>query len=355
MVSRGDVLALVQLLEDEVHQWEGSREESLLVGYNGRAVKALGAGIERAAVRLFELCDTLDIEPDARDLVRAVDVFDDEFTKFGQAARDQAVRVHPGGSVQLWGAFGNLQRARVRQRWERPTPLRQMITNNTNHDQILKEYHWVHFGPSRGEEMIQEELDKPGTHYNPATFVHPRQVAYEKELSAWWEDRCTQLEKASRSIQTARERPASKPVRESLDDLIIGTTNLQQIMKMKPDLSSDQIQTRAAEMGIALDAATTNFATFRQAQMHREQNLARSRDASLEAEAKLQLNKLPATEVNTYPEFGGDLEGRIVRMSEDGLKPGRIAEAIKHLPNAPGPVNVGRILAKQAHGAAVQQ
>jgi hypothetical protein len=59
--------------------------------------------------------------------------------------------------------------------------------------------------------------------------------------------------------------------------------------------------------------------------------------------------------VNIYPEFGGDLEGRIVRMSEDGLKPGRIAEAIKHLPNAPGPVNVGRILAKQAHGAAVQQ
>lgn len=345
MLTRADILVAIAAVEEEVRRWEASRDEALIVGYNGRPTKALNADIERAAVTLFELCERTDVEEDARPLIQAVDKFDDEFAKFGELAKDLTSRVHPGGTREMWGSYAEMLRARVPMKWDRPEPLRQLIAQRVGMEQIAKIYHWLKpYGISRACEMIQEELDAPGTHYNADTWVHPKEVAYRAEINTWWEKRCETLRNAQVKRQRAAEPKARTEARETLDELILNGVNATQICKMKPGLTEDDVQARAAELGYALDTRTVAYASFRQAQLAREATESRSAHAALEEAAKVDLNARPAGTLNTYPEFGDDIEGRVVRMAEDGLRPGKIADALRHLPGAPNAGQVGKIL-----------
>ena len=355
MLTRADILAGIAHLEDEVKSWEASRDESLKVGYQGRDTKMLSSDVESAAIALFELCDRTDIDPEAWSLVRAIDALDDRFSEFGEAARTSGARVNPGGTVELWGAYSEVLRARTPRRWSRPTPLKQMVAQRINPDQIAKEYHWLaEHGRDRALEMIQEELEQPGTHYQAELWVHPKELQYKAELQAWWDERTQRIEGAARELKAkhARNAKPKQEAPESLDFLIQSKVHVDQILKMKPSVTHAEVQERAVELGIALDDETVGHVSYRQAQAAKELREARSRQAQLEVELKQKLNERPGAEQNTYPEFGDDLEGRIVRMSEDGLRPGKIAESLRHLPNPPTPVQCGRIIAKYKSAAA---
>lgn len=352
-LTRADVLVAITHLEDEVHAWEASRDETLKVGYEGREVKALNSAVETAAIALFELCDRVDIEEEAWSLVRAIDALDDAFAAFAAQAKTPGARVHPGGTREMWGSYGEVLRARLPMRWHRPTPLKQMI-GKINPDQIAKEYHWLReYGRDRALEMIQEELERPGTHYNAETWVHPREQEFLAEIRTWWDGRVSKIKTATRAVQAHREKAPKKDAPETLDYLIQTGTRIDQILKMKPSISRDEVQQRAVELGIALDDETIGHVSYRQAQAAREMREARSRQAALEVELKQQLNTKQAGEQNTYVEFGDDLEGRVLRMAEDGLRPGKIAESLRHLPNPPTAAMIGRII--RVHSTPVGQ
>jgi hypothetical protein len=313
-ITRDQILVAIEKLEAAVQAWEASADDGLLVHYRGRMVKQLSQSIEQAAMELFELCDTPAVSRDAWPLVLAIDVFDEELEKFADRYSVAPDATEPNGPSSLWAAYGNLIKAKTPPRVHKIEPIAQLLAENVDRRIIAKIYGWRRSDGTPDLDKLQEEISNPGTHYDPKTFVHPIDKRFWEEVEQKWLARVAAFEaseKDSRRAKPATEAP------ESLDDLIIQGVNAKQISKMK-HVPVDEVQARAAELGIALDGSTIAYASYADAQ----------RAAAARQQSGLQSSLAVAT-LNTHRELGDDQEARIRAMLTDGIAPKTVLDALK--------------------------
>lgn len=319
-LSRDQIIAAVERLEAVVKAWEQSTDENLMVYFRGRPVRLLSSAVEQAAVDLFELCDTPAIEKAAWPLVLAIDAFDAEMSKFAERYAVAPDATDPQGGNALWAAYGNVLKAKTPPRPHKIEPIQQLLAEKVDRKIIAKIYGWRRPDGTPDLDKLQEEIDAPGTHYDPTTFVHPKDKKFWDSIEEKWLARLAAFE-ASESGHSRKNKP-KKEAAETLDDLILQGINAKQIAKMK-HIEVDEVHARAAELGVALDGSTLVYASYADAQ----------RAAAKRQQAGLQ-EGLVLANVNTHRELGPDQEARIEAMLHDGIAPKTVVDALKpHFPH----------------------
>jgi hypothetical protein len=352
MVTLQEVVRGIEALEEAVIGWkaacetafaqlklEGKITEGSILTYwrDGnvtREVPMLGETILDAAEALYKLCNTQDIDREAWEMVKALDVVIERLREFELQEDTAPGRLSPDGGRPVWDALNVLLAARRKPREKRlPTPITQLLAEGVNRYQIAKEYGWYLEDGSPDVRRLDEEIQHPGTQYSPETWVSRRDQRYWDEMAAWFATRRLMGEKVKRRMEVKVKREWSPPS-ESMEDLIFNGVNAAQIAKMWRT-TVEEVYARAAELGVALDSAVLAPGNFMQAQRQRlareQENLQRTMDSQ---------------KAESYRDLGDDRDGRILRMAEDGHKPRAIADALKR--EFPGltPSLVGNVLAR---------
>jgi hypothetical protein len=314
-VTRAQILSAVEKLEAVVREWEHSSDEAIMVNFRGRIVRQLSQSIEQSAMELFNLCDSPSIEREAWPLVLAIDDFDDELQRFAERSSVAPDATDPHGGNSLWAAYGVMLKGKTPPRPHKIEPIAQLLAERVDRQQIAKIYGWRHPDGSPNLDKLQEEINEPGKHYDPATFVHPKDKKFWEGVEEKWFARVAAFE-AGEDGQSRKVKP-KKEAPESLDDLIIQGINAKQIAKMK-HVDIDEVHARAAELGVALDSSTLVYASYADAQ----------RAAAAKQQAGLQ-SALTIASINTHRDLGQDQDSRIRAMLTDGVAPTTVVEALK--------------------------
>lgn len=317
-VTRGRMLAAVERLEAAVQAWEASDDPSLRRYYKQpsgieREVKAISIALERAFVDLFHECHTREVEQDAWPLVLAIDNLEAKLTEFADRQLLEANQ-DPSGSPELWCAYEEVLRAKKPYCPKRPEPIKQLVSENVPRAQIAKIYGFRRPDGSADVVKLQEEIENPGKHYQPETWVHPRDQQFWAEITAKWAARCDKLDQA---VEGRSQRPAKRDALETVEELILQGVHAEQIAKMKR-LSVDQVRTQAAEMGVSLDAQSVGYFTYWEAQR------------GMEAQRQERLRQaMGHAAIHVHDELGSDREARILAMRDDGHSPRTILDSLR--------------------------
>ncbi len=349
MLTRAEIVSAMAEFDKVVGEWQAldenttdTRVSQLFRSFHGRVVRAIQPFVAEAAEKLFVLCDTTEAEQAAWPLIREIDKFDDAFTACAQAMLIAGADQDPSGGNAVWGAWEWAKKERDSQRvFRAPEPIPQLraMRNPPSPEQICKMYHWYDEHGLPDVARLQREIDQPGSEFDPATWVNPWAEKYWGEMRVWWEQRCRDLETAGTSKKAQGAKPA---VHESLEELILQGVNRDQIKKMVPGTTDDEIDALCLEYGVALDSQV--HGTYFQAMQ--------ARDAAQRAANDRQLSSRLST-IETYADLGDDLDARIVKMAEDGRKASVIAAALKNqLPHPLTAAEVGKRLARIRREAA---
>jgi hypothetical protein len=277
-------------------------------------------------------------------MVQALDVVDQLLTRFVQAEQIVAGSQRPDGGHALDDAFKGLFAARRKPRVKRqPTPIKQLQAEGVFPSQIAKIYGWYLLdGNTRRPdiEKLQQEIDQPGRHYNADTWESPEDVKYWRQMQEWWDVRSKSVGGQPltnlKGELVVEARAEWRPPQESVDELILQGVNAAQVAKMHR-INVEEVHERAAILGVALDSNSVVASQFLQAQRERMK-----RDQERLQKAMANQNQ----GLETYPELGEDRDGRILRMSEDGVKARHISDALRREFPTITPTQVGMIVAK---------
>jgi len=354
MLTRPEIIAAVEKFKAAYTEWlhmeefsPDERAQNLFSQYHGRYVRRITPWLCEAAMELFSLLDTDQIERDAWPLVLHLDRFDAALTVCAERMLIAGADQDPNGGVEVWrpweDALAEIAKPRV---FRNPEPIPQLreMRNPPSSEQICKMYHWYDRYGNPDVARLQREIDNPGSEFNPETWVNPWEQAYWKGVTEQWQQRCRRLT----TQQTEQEaKQAKKPVAETVEDLVLSGVNAAQIKKMHPEVTDEEIEELCAEFGVTLDGGV--HASFMGAVRERER-----RQLEGQLQAQKQLSSRLST-IETYAELGDDVEARIIRMHEDGHKAGHISQALKNQlkhPIASG--MVGKIIAAHRRAAAAQ-
>jgi hypothetical protein len=120
---------------------------------------------------------TRSVDPTAFELAMLWDKIAIEYRKFKQmcCAAINLSEIEPDGSAELWRAVEALAYQVANEgKYPPPQPIATMRQAGISDEQIARIYGWFFAGTKEPEiSKVQEEADKPGTHYNADTWVHP--------------------------------------------------------------------------------------------------------------------------------------------------------------------------------------
>jgi hypothetical protein len=155
-----------------------------------------------------------------------------------------------------------------------------------------------------------------GTHYDPKTWMHPSQRRFEKEIAEQWSARIVRLgQETKERIRKDPPGKRKKKTPETMEELIRAGTNSAQICKMC-DATLETVRAKAAELGVPLDGNVVAD-SFR--------GPARNED---EKEILRKSEEMRVAAINSYPDLGADLHGRVLAMTLDKIRPGDIAKSL---------------------------
>ena len=327
MITHQEVAEFVKQLQLTVTAWEQSTSPN--VQWRGNMVRAITVDVETAANELFESCDTAEVDPGTREIVLAVDRFQEAMEDWKKRLQLQESSAGPQGSAKFWAAYSEMLTKLSPRTKKLPEPIGQLIKQEVSYPQIAKIYGWYDDAGVPDIRRLQEEIDKPGTHYNPATWVSANDRAFELELATAWSSR-----EARRQAARVVAMPARTDPRETLDQLIDERVSVRQIAKMLK-IDEETVRRRAAEIGIGLDSQTIHYAN------------ANERGRQAEINSQQQINEgMAIAKLNSHPELP-TLEERVLACAVYGHSHSRIAQMLERDYVGINYQKVGRIL-KQA-------
>lgn len=306
------VLAAIDEFDLAVRQWEAG--PGPMMEYRGRPTKAVSDAIERAAVALFQVTDTMQVEFDAYELVLAIDGFEDAFDSWAQKF-EQNASVDPGGGEEVWNAYRLAQAAKAPHRYRLAEPVQQLVAGEVPRDQIGKIYGWYIGDPKDRVvdlERVQREVTTPGSEYKPDEWIHPYDKRWREDVEERWAARGQRFEgEEAEAAQRATPRTAPEP----LDDLIrLPGMSIAQVAKMK-NITEDEVRIRAAALGESMGGDV--FLTTADPTARGMEQAQRTDDRRADAFRR-------ETTVDTHPEHGEDWFQRVTAMHADGREPGAI-------------------------------
>lgn len=248
MVSYRKLRSLFDGAEKIVERWNVSAEP--MVNYRGSMRKCMSEDVYNSLESLASVSALRneEIHEDSRRLVLAIDAFAREWVRFTDLSRAGA-DVNPAGSPELWAAYVGVRDNLDWPKYRNPEPIEQLVKREgVPLWQVAKIYGW-------GEDVhkVAEELEKPGTHYDPKTWQHPAFVNLLREVEdAWATRRPVDIPVVILPESQEENRPDSAP--ESLETLIQQRVPADQIAKMKR-ISIEEVEAAAAGMGVVLAGA----------------------------------------------------------------------------------------------------
>jgi len=319
LMSRAEVLEAVDAFRQSVAEWEAT--DGPLVQWGGHPTKALSKEVEEAAAGLFSTLATTAIQQDAWDLVLAVDRFELAMVHWWQRIEGRASDVDPQGGDAVWHPWNDVLHALDVRRRRQPEAIQSLLAQKVNHRQIAKQYGWYRDdGVTPDERMVLEEIQQPGLHYDPATYMHPSDKKYLAQLTKKWEERTERLGEAEGSpFQQAKDQQLRRsggqakidrpPAPESIEELVRQGVPIVQVAKMK-NCHPDEVRRTAAQMGVFYDPSVYQFVGTPKEQMDNR-------------------HKAEILKVNSHVEYGASLEDRVLAIADDGHPPGIIAQVLQ--------------------------
>ncbi len=249
VINHSEIVRQFKKILEVVEWWRTS--SGAMSTFRGREVKAISQDVFDALDSLAAIGGLPNdaFHPGARAIGLAVTEFAKAWINYVDRAQS-GDDVHPGGDSAVWNTFEQINVAATAQLFRKPEPVVQLIQQDKVEAwQVAKIYGWVDDRGNPDPTKVQEELDKPGTHYDPKTWVHPSQKAAEVELADQWLQRT--LVNVPVSMEKIESEAAKVAAPESLDTLIQQRVSIEQICKMK-DIDQEAVERRAGELGIVL-------------------------------------------------------------------------------------------------------
>lgn len=232
-LTRSELVGEIKGIEAIIAQWS-ENPEAPTDFHAGRQVRVISQLMSERWDNLGEMVAVDAVDDGAKRLVLLVDEFHDQLGRFEDKASSGASNVDPGGSTELWQAWENLitaaaQRAPEKKRIE---PIAELKAQDVPVRQIAKIYDWFDRHGEPDVQKVYEELENPGTHYDPATHRTSHERKYDRQLAADWEARSSR-----RAVSGDERGPKSgripDPARESIQDLLEQQVSVKQIAIMK--------------------------------------------------------------------------------------------------------------------------
>lgn len=246
MLNETKLVELFNQVESVVQPWNVSHEP--MINWKGTLRKCLSEDVFNALEQLASVAGIPndEIHAGATRLVMKVDDFAQAWltwTDNSQAGAD----VSPAGSPELWSAYETIRANLVAPQFSKPEPIEQLARRELVPAwQIAKIYGWDNLA------WVQEELDNPGTHYDPEKWVHPAKAAMDKDIAAAWSKR---KPLNMPTVDLPESKPAKPPIApESLETLIQQRVSVEQIARMK-QITVSEVEQAAAMMGVVLAGA----------------------------------------------------------------------------------------------------
>lgn len=315
-VSGAAIVQSVKQLEAAVVAWQ-TDDMAKLIQWRGVERRVVSQTVEQAAVALFDLVDTLDIDEASRPLVLTIDRFDDAFTTWAEKCATTPDQIDPAGDPAVWNTYQEVLDAVKPRSFPRPEPIPALLNQKVPYRHIAKIYGWFDEAGSPDTTKVQEEITTPGTHYDPKTWKSKSQIRFEEEIVAKWAEREFRLDKRRTYREITAPHPKEKkPCPESIEDLLRAGVNATQIAKMHKTTVAE-VRHVAETLGLPLagNAFGSAFLT-RDARKDEEDEISR------------QAEQMRIDGLNAHPELGDDSAGRIAAMAADGVPNGDISRAL---------------------------
>ncbi len=191
LITRRSVLNHLSTLNEAITRWEADESDEVYTRYGTLKIKKLEGYLSDAIEAFIDATadEGCDVAPDARLLMIRIDQFAIAYMKYIRSLNQQDSPNPQKGLDDVWRALGHIrEQASQTHTTRKPQPIALLVKSGVSYDQIASIYGWMLEGSSVGDtQKVIEELEAPGTHYNPDTWVDPalrfRQVEIDKEWS----------------------------------------------------------------------------------------------------------------------------------------------------------------------------
>lgn len=247
--TRAELLEKLSLFEEVHSAWvdidiskRGPDNElnGLAVEFNGRIVKSVSEEVEEAIADIADFVMDNNFELRAYRLVMAVDGFIDEVFAWYQALNRQDTQAAPDGSIAMWNAMDHFANAMREKAYRLPEPLSQLVTSKPpiSYAQMARMYGFFDAAGNPDTLKLSEEIDEPGRHYDPKTWVHPDKAEDQRRLETLWIERSSKFEDRKQVNLKAEEPGTIDPSSWGDPD---APESIEELLRTVPTISTDQI------------------------------------------------------------------------------------------------------------------
>lgn len=354
-------------LEVVVDEWTESGQPTIVFG--GGVIQIPNLAIEIALDQVFSLTSQPDWDDSVKHTVLAVDRLEAAFSEWEIKLDLYADKTTPNGT--FWNEYSDA--LAKREPWVNIElePIEELAKmDGMRYEQIARMYGWFTNG-SPDVAKVTQALASKGKYEKPKA---PRDIDHDVEIAEMWGNRPNR-----RRIQSGPVGPTVEPpCPESLEQLIRHgrepggeTISIDQILRMDGNLTRNEVIAKADELGLAMKDATnlSSYAPPKAAERARDADKAMQAEydakqaeatdnaqrASESMPAGVKLDEINPPALEQPEETDADAQSRtlalrIMGLSDDGMKPGQIADTLKD--QFPGLTHqkVGKML-KAAHEA----
>jgi hypothetical protein len=195
-----------------------------------------------------ELADIdLEVDANARGIVLVVDEITRHFIKWVQDASVGLDTAPPRGSSELLNSLDRLVEQIKNNSLPKPPPITQLKQQGVSDLQIAITYGWKDETGSPDVQKVFEEIETPGTHYKPESWVHPANRVIQADIDAQWSQRSPR-QAFFRKTQNANP-PA--PAIPSIDELFEAGAPPAQICRLHK-IELEELEIIAQEKGFSM-------------------------------------------------------------------------------------------------------
>ncbi|MCD0459128.1 hypothetical protein [Roseiconus lacunae] len=319
MLKRAKLAEAINSVRDTVERWNAA--DNPVVRWRNGPRKAVSEHLMEGWFALFGFVATMDAESSIKPTILAIDKFQDELEQWVTDCDIAAEETDPHGSVAMWSAWTAVLDAFAVKQRKKPEPIASLVVQNVSDRQIAMIYGFKDENGDPDLTMVAEEKAKPGTHYDPDTWIHPSEARLQSQIEAEWSKREAIVDQNKADSFTPREAP------ESIEELINQRVSASQIAQMK-NVSIERVQEIADEIGLPIDGQISPPSQLvspsdqlaemrkREAEMQAEIDELRKRDSERE---------LQSNQENDPP----TLIEQVSTLAASGKKPGEIASELK--------------------------
>lgn len=237
-----------------INEWDAwLRQEGPTRSWQGEQVKIVSAQLDYT---IRTECDSTadaefdDVEEAARGLVLRLDEVAYTFQRWVQNASMSLRSAPPWGSDELHRVIDHLRNQLRKSNLPPPPPIEQLNRQNVSPVQIANMYGWKNEEDGSADvQRVFEEMSKPGTQFDPKTWVHPSEAVALREINENWKAR--QPREKLFPLDSSEQQPRPKPEPMTMDQLIDARAPVEQIMRLT-GMDEDIVLDRAKEMGVEL-------------------------------------------------------------------------------------------------------